>query len=504
MLRVTAHRSRHPRALLATFLVATAILVPLPVHAQSQASSDSATLQGTIRDSNGKPVAGAAVYLETKDNDASLIPIAHTEADGTYRCSPVREGLYTLRSKAAGFIDAAFGPFAIDKAETKKIDLTLAPETSRSTGLAEAPQFYDEPQFTVAGVTDTTSLGGHGSTATARNTESLTRDITSLTKETPSPKSASGAVNPTDYADSLVLARAYADSGNYNHARSTLLDVLAKHDQADAHHLLADVEEKLNHPLEAVHHYQRAAEIDPSEPNLFDWGAELLVHHASEPAAEVFTKGNHLFPKSARMLIGLGVAWNARGASDKAAQYLCDASDLNPNDPDPYLFLGRLQQTWTAPSEASARRLARFARLQPENALADYYYAVSVWKRRKGTDDSASFTETESLLQKAIRLDPKLGLAHLQLGILYSERKDFPKAIAVYQKAIDVSPDLEESHYRIAQAYRQVGETAKAQQETQLYTQLLKKSAEDLERERREMPQFVYTLRGRPADAPPQ
>ncbi len=485
------------------FLVATAILTPLPVHAQSQVSRNSSTLQGTIRDSNGTPVAGAAVYLQAKDKDASPILIAHTEADGTYRRSPVREGLYTLRSKAAGFVDAAFGPFTIDKGETKKIDLTLIPsKTSTSPGPAEAPQFYDEPQFTVAGVTDTTSLGGHGSTATARNTESLTRKITSLTKETSSPKSASSTVNPSDYENSLALARAYAASANYERARSTLLELLAKHDQADAHHQLADVEEKLNHPLDAVREYQRAAELDPSESNLFDWGAELLVHHASEPAAEVFTKGNHLFPKSSRMLIGLGVAWNARGASDKAAQYLCDASDLNPNDPEPYLFLGRLQQTWTTPSEASAQRLARFARLQPDNALANYYYAVSVWKRRNGTDDSAAFTEAESLLQKAIRLDPKLGLAHLQLGILYFERKDFQGAIAAYQKAIDVSPDLEESHYRIAQAYRQVGETTKAQQETQLYTELLKKSAEDLERERREMPQFVYTLRGQPSPAP--
>ena len=40
---------------------------------------------------------------------------------------------------------------------------------------------------------------------------------------------------------------------------------------ADLHHLLGDVDEKLGDSLEAVRHYQRAAELDPSEPHLFDW-----------------------------------------------------------------------------------------------------------------------------------------------------------------------------------------------------------------------------------------
>jgi hypothetical protein len=53
---------------------------------------------------------------------------------------------------------------------------------------------------------------------------------------------------------------------------------------------------KLGNPLEAVREYQRAAELDASEQYLFDWGTELLTHRALEPAAEVFTKGNRLFP----------------------------------------------------------------------------------------------------------------------------------------------------------------------------------------------------------------
>jgi Tfp pilus assembly protein PilF len=149
-------------------------------------------------------------------------------------------------------------------------------------------------------------------------------------------------------------------------------------------------------------------------------------------------------------------------------------------------------------------KLERFVRLQPENALANYYYALALWKQRKGSEDRRNFAQLESLLQKAVHLDPKLGAGHLQLGILYSERKDFRKAILTYQKAIETSPQMEEAHYRLAQIYKRTGENLKAQQEIEIFDQLAKKKAEEVERERREVQQFVYKLRDPSAATPPQ
>jgi tetratricopeptide (TPR) repeat protein len=196
------------------------------------------------------------------------------------------------------------------------------------------------------------------------------------------------------------------------------------------------------------------------------------------------------------MLVGLGVAWYARGSYDQAAQRVCEASDLNPSDPNPYLLLGKMLIADAAGSEGSVERLARFARLQPDSALANYYYALSLWRRRKDLEDTKDLAQVVSLLQKAVRLDPKLGPAYLQLGILYSERKDFPKAISAYQNAIAANPEQEEAHYRLALAYKRAGERLKAQREFQLYEQISKETALQIERERREIQQFVYTLRG--------
>jgi tetratricopeptide (TPR) repeat protein len=347
-----------------------------------------------------------------------------------------------------------------------------------------APEFYDEPKFTVAGVTDATNLGGHGSAAVQRNTETLTNEAILLKKESPA-----GSQLPSfdARAEKSLRASLEHDPGN-----------------AELHHSLADAEEKLGNPLEAVREYQHAAELDPTEPNLFDWGAELLLHHAPEPAIEVLAKGNRLFPHSARMLIALGVGWQALGTYDRALRCLFDASDLNPRDPIPYLFLGKMQNAEIVHSAGFLEKMERFSRLQPENPLANYYYAVALWKRANGGADTPTSAQIESLLNKAIHLNPKLDVAYLQLGILYGAGGNFPKAIAAYQKASDVSPELEEPHYRLAQSYRRIGEKTKAQHELQLYSQLSKKNTERSERERHEIQQFVFALRDQSPATPQQ
>ena len=214
------------------------------------------------------------------------------------------------------------------------------------------------------------------------------------------------------------------------------------------------------------------------------------------------------------MLIALGVAWYARGSNDQAAQCLVNASALAPDNPTPYLFLGKMQSVEGTPSEGSVERLRRFAQLQPDNALANYYYAVSLWKQsasavdpvRDNDRDTERSARVELLLQHAVHLDPKLGAAYLQLGILYSQRKDFSRAISAYRKAIEVNPEqvsresdetLEVAHYRLAQAYLRTGDKAKAQQELRLHDRLSKETKENAERERRASLRFVISLQNK-------
>jgi len=83
----------------------------------------------------------------------------------------------------------------------------------------------------------------------------------------------------------------------------------------------------------------------------------------------------------------------------------------------------------------------------------------------------------------------------LQLGILFAERGDYPHAKAAYEKAVEVSPEMAEAHYRLGLAYKRAGDEPGAQKELQLHEQLTKQSAEQAERERGEIQEFVVTLR---------
>ncbi|MGO9088460.1 MAG: tetratricopeptide repeat protein [Candidatus Sulfotelmatobacter sp.] len=523
----------------------------LPPPLQSQAAHENAALRGTIRDSENKPIAGAGVYLQAKGETQPRN--THTDSQGGYSFRALRGGEYALWADKAGCGEARISSFVLGPEETKNVDLTLplAKPPGSQPDSSQPPAFFDEPQFTVSGVTDTTNLGGHGSDTVVHTRETLAKETASLggspagapsavpatTEETararvqrePSSFAANhdlgtiliqerrareaipyleraAELNPGDYENAYALALANADAGNYDSARDKAQALLAHHDKAELHHLLADVQEKLGNSLEAVREYQRAAELDSSEPYLFDWGSELLLHHAPEPALEVFAKGNRLFPHSVRMLVGMGASLFASGFSDQAVQRISQASDLNPDDPVPYLFLGKMQSAENTPSDKLVEELHRFVTLHPESADANYYYAVSLWKRQKtspdsaneSSRDSASANQVESLLNQAVYLDPKFGAAYLQLGILHSEQRDSAKAISDYQQAIQTSPDMEEAHYRLAQAYRQTGESEKAKAELQLYNQTAKESAQRAERERHEIRQFVYTLRDQP------
>ena len=532
-LGLTPNRPRHFWLVLATLALLRLALLPMPVEGQSAAAPPAATLQVVVCDSGGHPLSGATLILQFAGQGKALS--ARTDAEGRYRFAALRPGSYTLRAEMAGYSNTS-SPLTLLAGRSASLKLTLAGAHDAKSG---SLQFFDEPQFTIAGVTDPTSLGGHGSNASAPAGDKLAREVVSLgasspaaTKSAAQEQSLRSAVDrqpsdfdanrrlgrllldqghprqalpylqqarrlkPADYQAGYDLALAYARAGEYEPARAALGSLPLAPDRAEVHRLLGNIAEKSGHPLDAVREYERAAQLAPTEPDFFDWGAELLLHRAPEPAIQVFAKGHHLFPNSARMLLGLGGAWFAQGSYQRAGDYFCQASDLDPAALQPYFFLGQLQEVEASPSAAIAQKLAAFVRRYPDNPQANYYYALSLWKQAHAAAAPADLAHITSLLQKAARLAPTFASAHLQLGILYADQKRYPEAIASYKNAIAADPQLPDAHYRLAQAYMRSGDQPKARSELRLYQELAKDNAQQKERERRQMQQFVYTLRG--------
>ena len=446
-------------------------------------------VSGTIRDPVGNPIAAASVSFEEKATSTSIE--AKTAPNGTFSFLTLRAGTYIVRVQKEGFREATSGPLNLSLGQRKELDLVLGVAIAKDTSSSErqsspvAPQrgakqfdkkleFDDKPSFTVAGITDSTNFGGHGSDSKLRTSESLAKETAAMK---------SGDLGETS-ASASEAARA-----------------------ADSHREFGDRAEHSGDPLVAVHEYEQAVGLDPSEQNYFAWGTELLLHRAIKPAAEVFEKATTLHPKSARMLAGLGAALYAGGSYEDAARRLCAAADLQRADPTPYLFLAKMEKATPDPLPCAKEELARFAHDQPTNAFASYYYAVALWKQsrvtERGSDNSPVLQQAEILLQRAIAADPKLDEAYVLLGTLYSAHGNVTQAISAFQRAIEVNSQSAEAHYRLGLAYKRTGEEQKSARELQLYKQADKSEAAVIEQNRREIRQFLIILKDQPQAGAP-
>lgn len=304
---------------------------------------------------------------------------------------------------------------------------------------------------------------------------------------------AAQALQPNSYDNGYDLAMADFELGQLDEARQTALNIAQKQNTGEVHNLLAQIDEKEGKFVDAANEYGAAAHLEPSEDNLFDWGSEMLLHRTYEPAIAIFQDATARYPKSPRLFIGLGLAQYSRGKYDDAVQALLTAADLSPADPRCYLFLSKAYDSSPKLADAVIKAFRRFVELKPDDPHAQFYLAISLWKGNRAGDTSTDLMEVESLLLRSIALDGSLPEAHVQLGDLYSGEHEYEKAIPEYMQAIALNPNLSDAHYRLGTDYVHVGKKDEAQREFAVYQKLRAEHLAEIDKERAEVQQFVYS-----------
>lgn len=302
-------------------------------------------------------------------------------------------------------------------------------------------------------------------------------------------------LDPSSYDNGYDLAQAYFLTGSLGRARLQVESLVKQKNTGELHTLLGQIEEKDGKFVPAANEFGTAAHMDPSEENLFDWGSEYLLHRTYEPAIDIFQQGTQRYPNSPRLFIGLGMALYSRGKYEEAVKALLAAADLNPSDPRCYLFLSKAYDSSPTQAEDAIRRFQRYAELEPGNALAQYYYAMSLWKGNRAADAKVDFQRVETLLRKAVTIDSSLADAHVQLGNLYADQRQYDKSIPEYTRALELDPNLADAHYRLGQDYVHTGQKERAQSEFDIYQRLRAQHLADLDKERAEVQQFVYSAK---------
>ena len=511
-------------------------------------------IQGVVLGVDRKPVEDAVVRLVMKP--PTSVAETKTDAVGGFKFSALGVGRYRLSAERLGARSTNVEISTTARDCRGRVDLVLeAPGLNGAAGgassaQAQAMEFADQPNFTIAGVTDWTAVGGHGSDSTLRTSESLASETVNLKPAgvgggdagtsgdagvdaasesnlraalvaTPNDfgtNHRSGAfylrarrysealpllerayaLDPANDENTYDLALAYAEGPKLADADRRIQQLLADHPSANLYRLAGEADERSGDPLRAVHEYERAAKLDPSEQNYFEWGSELLLHRAVWQSQQVFRKGADAYPASVRMQTAMGAALFAGARYNEAAVRLCKASEMNPADANPYMFMGKIQMAAPNALACVEPALARFVQTQPENSEANYLYAMSILKHHEQVPDEAATRRAEALLTKAVSIDPHCSEGYLELGILAASKHSFDAAIGFYARAIEADPTLADAYYRLGVAYDRTAQPEKAKREFQLHDQIKQQQADETERQRREVKQFLIVLSGQP------
>jgi len=286
-------------------------------------------------------------------------------------------------------------------------------------------------------------------------------------------RASESSVVQSDGSPTVERAEAELQAGHAKEAEAIVRAALAKEDRPALHRALAECLEAEGDFKNAAVEYRTAATADPNEPNLFAFGSELLKYHGYQQAVEVFSYAASHFPTSARVLVGLGIAQYSTGQYDDAVETLCRAVDRDPADPRALAFLGNMIDVSPNLSVQVRERLKGFATRYPNNASALYFYARSLLPEEGDREmQSKNALEAETLLRRAVILQPEFADAHYRLGWIYQQQGHPKKAIAEFVLAVSQQPGLKAAHYRLAQLYTQEGQTQLAKQQYDLVKSL--------------------------------
>ena len=276
---------------------------------------------------------------------------------------------------------------------------------------------------------------------------------------------------PSHHATAWNLALAYLQTGRLADARrvadASLAGASARGEQAEWQSLLATVDDRSGDPAGAARRHQRAAELDPSEKHLLEFGNHLTKYNATKAALELYAHAVQRYPRSASLRVGWGLALHAASRHDEAVAALCQAVDLDPADSRAIYFLGQLHDVAPALGAEVSRRLEGFVARYPKNASAHHFFALSLLNRDPPEEKRAA-----GHLLTAAQLAPENPKTWLALGNLHERASRDGAAEAAWRKVTTLDPESEQAHYRLAGLYQRTGRTALAKQELALYQQL--------------------------------
>jgi len=224
---------------------------------------------------------------------------------------------------------------------------------------------------------------------------------------------------------------------------------------------------------DAAPYLKEASARDPqSLPLLLALAHSYLWSKQFQYVLDVYHQILAINPDSAEADMLAGEALDQMKDNTAATQMFRDAVKANPKEPDAHFGLGYLLWTQKQYPEAAREFQAELAN-DPNHAQAMLYLADADIQMNQ-------IAEAQPLLEKAMKLDPSLNLAHLDMGIVYTDAGRKEDALRELTLAARVMPDNVDVHWRLGRLYRVMGKKQEAMAEFDAASKLNKAADEDL------------------------
>ncbi len=305
---------------------------------------------------------------------------------------------------------------------------------------------------------------------------------------------AARAQNPNSYDLAYTLAALYHRSGQNDKARGLLRAALETFETPDLHHLSGEIEEALGNYVTAVKEFQRAAEMAPTEPNLYDLGYEFLAHWSWDAAGEVFRRGLDLTPDSLRLRVGLATAYYGMSDYDKVIDtLLAFPSHQEQSEIANQLLISAFPSSHDR-TNVVRKRLSELQRTSRNNAWPNYFYAMALLHSPDQPATQEQRLKAMQLLRQAIALKPDIAQFHYELGLLLFGDHNWRAAVPLLERAVKLNPNYVEAYYRLGQAYQRSGDPAKAATALAEHRKLQQQWQSETDRRQSQTAKFIYHL----------
>ncbi len=204
----------------------------------------------------------------------------------------------------------------------------------------------------------------------------------------------------------------------------------------------------------------------PNDPDVLYTAAKLHMKAFNDATFAMFQRT----PASYRVHELSGEIFEVENRySDAAAEYR-KAIELNPNAPDLHFRLGRAILLQSHSPESLDQAAAEFnseLKLSPEDGACEFQLGQIAQVQGNAAAAKPHF-------QRAVELSPTFVQALIALGKINSQEKQYPQAIHLLSRAVQLQPANESAHYALLTAYRDSGQMDKAKQEKAILDKLQK------------------------------